>query len=101
MTDKLKINVTINGVRAVSLQGREAWALQQLNAANDNGCTPIENPGPRWSAYIHKLRKRGFHIVTIREKHGGPFPGEHARYRLLDEVSILDGGKPGNETDTA
>jgi hypothetical protein len=43
----------------VTVRGRDAWALLELKAANDNGSTPIDHPGPRWSGYVHKLRKAG------------------------------------------
>ena len=79
----------------VTVRGRDAWALLELTGANENGCTPIDHPGPRWSGYVHKLRKAGLHIETIREAHSGPFPGEHARYVLRSLVTILEkeGGK--------
>jgi hypothetical protein len=79
----------------VTVRGRDAWALLELTAANDNGCTPIDHPGPRWSGYVHKLRKAGIVIETIREAHGGPFSGQHARYVLRSLVTILkkEGGK--------
>jgi len=31
----------------VTVRGRDALALLELKAANDNGCTPIDHPGPR------------------------------------------------------
>ena len=70
--------------------GRDAWALQELISAGDRGCTPIENPGPRWSGYIHNLRQMGFRIDTIREPHAGEFPGQHARYVLRSRVVIVN-----------
>ena len=73
----------------ITFRGRDAWALLQLRAANENGCTPIDNPGPRWSGYVHKLRKTGIVIETIREVHGGPFSGQHARYVLRSLITIL------------
>jgi hypothetical protein len=76
--------------QVVIVRGREAWALLALLAASERGCTPIENPGPRWSGYVHDLRKLGFVIETIRERHGGPFAGEHARYVLRSPVAVLD-----------
>jgi hypothetical protein len=63
-------------------KGREAWALDQLRAAGPKGCTPRTEPAPRWSAYVHKLRERGVPIETLREEHGGEFPGTHGRYVL-------------------
>jgi hypothetical protein len=74
----------------VSVRGREAWALRMLMAAGERGCTPIDHPGPRWSGYVHDLRKVGFPIETIRERHSGDFPGQHARYVLRSQVVILD-----------
>lgn len=42
----------------------------------------------RWSGYVHALRKMGFQIDTIMEPHDGPYPGQHARYRLACDVQI-------------
>jgi hypothetical protein len=90
----VKTRIGENGP-VVTVRGRDAWALLELNAANDNGCTPIEHPGPRWSGYVHKLRKAGIVIETIREAHGGTFSGQHARYVLRSLITILEkeGGK--------
>lgn len=76
--------------RVVIVRGREAWALWKLVAAGNRGCTPIDHPGPRWSGYVHDLRKLGISIETIREPHGGPFPGGHARYVVRCRVTILE-----------
>ena len=76
--------------RRVTLQGRDAWALLQLLAAGAHGVTPIERVGPRWSAYVFKLRKAGIAVLTVREAHGGAFPGSHARYVLAAPVFIED-----------
>lgn len=77
----------------VVVRGREAWALMALVAAGERGCTAIDNPRPRWSGYVHDLRKLGFVIETINEPHGGSFPGTHARYVLRTPVVVLDGGE--------
>ena len=61
-----------------------------LHTAGERGCTPIENSDPRWSAYIHDLRKLGFCIEAVRERHGGAFPGDHARYVLRSHIVVLD-----------
>ena len=45
------------GLGPVTARGHDAWALLQLYRAGDAGCTPITHPGPRWSAYVLKLRK--------------------------------------------
>jgi hypothetical protein len=73
-----------------TVTGRDAWALGELIAAGKSGCTPIANPGPRWSAYVHALRhERGLIIETINEAHDGQFAGTHARYVLHSRVVIL------------
>lgn len=81
----------------VSLVGRLAWAMCQLHRAGTAGCTPIDTPGPRWSGYVHKLRRRGIDIETRQERHGGPFPGRHARYVLRSRVRIVEPGFGGGE----
>ena len=71
------------------IPGRYAWALLELKKAGKRGCTPLDNPAPRWSAYIHQLRHEyGLDIQTIWEAHKGPFPGNHARYVLHTEVDL-------------
>lgn len=76
-----------------NVQGRDAWALLELIRAGQRGCTPIDNPAPRWAAYVFKLkRKHGLAVETVYETHGGDFPGHHARYVLRGAVEILKGG---------
>lgn len=76
--------------RTVEPIGRDAWTLDELVKAGPRGCTPIDNPAPRWSGYVHKLRnKYGLAIRTIEEKHGGTFSGTHARYVLTDQVECI------------
>ena len=70
------------GVLEVEVHGRLEWALLQLAEAGARGCTPIDNPAPRWSGYVHALRELGVDIETVTERHSGPFPGNHARYVL-------------------
>ena len=45
--------------------------------------------------YFEDDRKAGIVIETIREAHGGPFSGQHARYVLRSLITILEtkGGK--------
>jgi len=74
------------------LNGRLAWALHALITAGQKGCTPLENPGPRWSGYVHRLRLAGLPIETIGECHAGPYPGRHARYVLRANVEIVSLG---------
>ena len=71
-------------------KGRDAWALLALWAAGKRGVTPIDTPGPRWSGYVHNLRRMGLVIETIHEAHGGPFPGNHARYLLRSEIKVAE-----------
>ena len=66
----------------IIVTGRERWALECLMSAGRTGCTSIETPGPRWSAYVFGLRGMGIDIETINEAHAGPFAGTHARYVL-------------------
>ena len=75
--------------RILELKGRDAWALGELMRVGDDGCTPIDTPGPRWSSYVHKLRRLGLDIQTVTEAHGGPFKGTHARYILRSRVQAL------------
>ncbi|MBM4073844.1 MAG: hypothetical protein FJ271_33740, partial [Planctomycetes bacterium] len=70
--------------------GRCGWALQTLIDAGACGCTPLDCPGPRWSGYVHRLRRdHGLLIETLDERHGGPFAGSHARYVLREPVAIV------------
>ena len=74
--------------RIIFVRGRDRWALESLIRAGDRGCTPIDHPGPRWSAYVHDLRhEHGLNIETVTEEHGPPFGGTHARYVLRSAVA--------------
>ena len=90
MSERLTLHFTIepSGI-VLTVFGRDAWALNQLLDAGERGCTPIDNPAPRWSGYVHNLRKLGVDVETIHEPHKGPFPGTHARYVLRSRVTIL------------
>lgn len=92
MTEKLNITARVlpDG-QPFKVPGRCGWSLRNLVNAGKRGCTPIDHPGPRWSAYVHKLRtKYGLVIETVHEPHGGPFAGTHARYVLRSEVEIIE-----------
>lgn len=82
-------HITPEGGDAFTLyaKGREAWALDRLCLAGPKGCTPIEQPAPRWSAYVHALRGQGVPIETVTEPHGGEFSGWHGRYVLRARVT--------------
>lgn len=89
MTDRIKVTFPGEPQRKpVLLAGRDAWALRELLKAGERGVTPIDNPAPRWSGYVHKLRRQGLDVETVHEAHGGPFPGTHARYLLHTVVEI-------------
>lgn len=89
-------NVTALKVRyggtglAVNFRGRDAWALDALVSAGERGVTPIERPAPRWSHYIHRLRKAGLTVETIQEAHAGAYAGHHGRYVLRSDVEVLE-----------
>jgi hypothetical protein len=90
MSDILTASVLVRGVGVVLVSGRAAWALLKLVAAGRSGCSYIDHPAPRWSGYVHVLRKLGIIIDTVREAHDGPFPGRHARYILRIHIRILE-----------
>lgn len=73
----------------IDVRGRVRWALDRLRNAGRAGCTPITEPAPRWSAYVFELRALGVDIETVREEHGGDYPGHHARYVLRSAVSRI------------
>lgn len=71
------------------VKGREAWTLNCLLETGQGGVIPLERPAPRWSAYVHSLRKRGLVIDTIGEEHAGPYSGTHGRYVLRTPLKVL------------
>jgi hypothetical protein len=89
---RIAFNVTEGeDVRTITPAGRDAWALSSLILAGAAGCTPIDNPGPRWSGYVHKLKRLyRLNIETITEMHGGEYAGKHARYVLRSRVTFAD-----------
>jgi hypothetical protein len=81
-----------NSTWHLELVGRVADTLCKLIKAGRDGISTVENPAPRWSDYVFKLRKRGIDVVTFIEKHGGDFPGYHGRYVLRSKVQRVDVG---------
>ncbi len=71
------------------LKGREAWTLAHLIGAGETGIIPLDRPAPRWSAYVHTLRKRGLDSSTVDEPHAGPYSGTHGRYVLRTPLEVL------------
>ena len=79
---------------SIVVTGRDRWALEEMIRAGAHGCTPIDHPGPRWSADVFKLRGLGVRIETTHEAHGGPFKGTHARYVLRSTLTAApDAGR--------
>lgn len=96
MADTLQITFRLNGEGPfLTAKGRDAWCLMALIAAGPKGCTPIERPAPRWSAYVHNLRNLGVLVETIHEPHSGPFAGHHGRYVLRSAVTLKETVKHG------
>ncbi len=90
MTERLSVNAQIIGGHAFTAYGRTAWALLELIKAGSQGCTPIDNPAPRWSAYVFNLKRQyGVNIETRHEAHRGNFPGTHGRYLLVSQIEIV------------
>ena len=85
----LKVRILPDG-QTFTTHGRNGWALLELVAAGAKGRTPIDNPGPRWSAYVFNLRALGLAIETRHEGHKGPFAGTHARYVLHSPMEIIE-----------
>ena len=90
MSDILSVKVGVDGADVVLVRGRAAWALLSLIADNGSGCSYITHPAPRWSGYVHQLRRLGIVIETVREVHGGRFAGCHARYVLRSRVRVVE-----------
>ena len=85
-----KIDGQTDGSKYIEVSGRDRWALEALIAAGRRGCTPIDTPGPRWSSYVHNLRKLSVPVETLTEPHSGPFSGTHARYILRASVRRVE-----------
>ncbi|MBD8555448.1 hypothetical protein IFT84_13130 [Rhizobium sp. CFBP 8762] len=85
---KMTVRVLPDG-DTMTVKGRAAWALKSLILAGRAGCTPIDNPAPRWSHYVFLLRGLGLSIETIHEQHGGAYSGNHGRYVLHTRLQIV------------
>ena len=91
---KLRVRIGDDGPER-TLIGRDAWALQVLIEQGERGTTPIDAVGPRWSHYVWKIRATGIVVETIRESHGGPFSGSHARYVLRSPLTVIERVRAG------
>ncbi|QRM31969.1 hypothetical protein JO965_13790 [Microvirga sp. VF16] len=85
----IELHAVVDGGPERKFVGRFAWALFQLIQAADMGCTPIDQPAPRWSNYVFRLRRQGIVVETITEGHAGAYAGTHARYVLRSAVEVL------------
>lgn len=84
---RFRITRTDGSAHEIVVKGRDRWALENLMTAGERGCTPIDHPGPRWSANVHALRHEcQIEIDTITEPHDGPFSGHHARYCARSKI---------------
>jgi hypothetical protein len=86
--DVVELQVTVDGGPERKFVGCFAWTLLQLVQAGEKGCTPIDQPAPRWAHYVWRLRREGVDIETITEKHAGAYAGTHARYVLHSAVEV-------------
>lgn len=82
-----RITPSVGEAFRIIVKGRDCWALEELRKAGTKGCTPIDTPAPRWSAYVFNLRKLGVEIETVTKPHGGNFAGHHGRYVLRSGVA--------------
>jgi len=70
----------------LSVKGRVRWALEALI---QGPLSPLGNPAPRISSYVHSLGSMGVTIDTEYEFHGGEFAGTHGKCKLVSTVSII------------
>ena len=70
----------------IEVSGRQEWTLDRLIRAGAEGCTTVTDPAPRWSSYVHRLRRKGLIIETVYEPHSGSWPGMHGRYFLRSHI---------------
>jgi hypothetical protein len=85
----VEITVVLDGEEITAKPARVAFAVHALIERGEQGVTPLEWIGPRWSDYVFKAKKLGFDIETVHEGHTGPFAGRHARYVMRSPVQIV------------
>lgn len=90
---KLSVEVEVlddpTSPRRLTFTGRMGWALVRLYRSGELGITSLEEPAPRLSHYIFRLRRAGLSIETAREPHRGDFEGVHGRYFLRSNIRVL------------
>jgi hypothetical protein len=70
--------------------GRFAQTLARLDDVGEAGISSLYFPGIRLSHYIKILRDDyGVAIETVREPHGGDYPGRHGRYLLRSQLEVV------------
>ena len=90
MTEYLVHDPKTNTTARIAVSsGRQRDTLEVLIRCGATGCNFWDYRAPRWAAYVHRLRAQGFDILTVKEKHSGAYPGYHARYVLVSEVTRL------------
>jgi hypothetical protein len=97
----VELHVHIDGAPERKFVGRFAWTLNELIGAGNKGCTPIEQPAPRWARYVFRMRRAGVSIETITEPHSGAFRGHHARYSLASNVRVVKTVRNGEDRHAA
>ncbi|MDA1023268.1 MAG: hypothetical protein O2817_08000 [Proteobacteria bacterium] len=79
--------------REIEVTGCLAQTLRALLSAGSMGVTAqkMSSWALRLSHYVFVLRHDyGLDIETIKEQHGGDFPGKHGRYVLRSRVILAD-----------
>jgi hypothetical protein len=97
----VELHARVDGGPERKFVGRFAWTLNELIRAGSKGCTPIEQPAPRWAHSVFRLRSDGVSIERITEPHSGAYSGHHARYRLASSVQILKKLRAGEDRNAA
>lgn len=77
------------GGKPITFRGREAWTVKRLIEAGNRGFSSFDEPAPRLSHYIWRLRRAGIEIETVSEQHGGTFPGQHGKYFLRSRLVVV------------
>lgn len=91
---RYRVNDPDNKTTFTLQHSRTRDVLEALIQSGATGCNFYDAPAPRWASSVHRLRKMGVDIETIREAHGGEHPGHHARYRLHSNVTRCPEGEP-------
>jgi hypothetical protein len=86
----VEITVLLKDQRITVAPARVAFAVHALIERGEQGVTPLEWIGPRWSDYIFKAKKLGFDIETVHEGHRGAFAGRHGRYVMRSPVQVVN-----------